>query len=419
MGGEWATGRLGDCVRLQSGGTPSKSRPDYWGGDVPWISAKDMKSYWLQDSEDHLTELGAREATRIVDAGTTLILTRGMTLHNDVPICRVGRPSAFNQDVKAVVPQEGTDTAFVPYLLLGCKDRLLASVDSAGHGTGRLNTDTLLNLPVPMIPLEEQKRIAHILGTLDDKIELNRRMCQTLEEMARALFKSWFVDFDPVRAKAEGRQPYGMDAATAALFPDSFVDSELGMIPKGWIARPLGEVLREVNERVGEEEVPEYSSTNEGLQLRTERFKKQLSATTARNKLIRKGCLVFGLSRRVLNFGLMRDDIGSVSPVYRVFAVDTSAIDPDLLEQQMRASPAYYYNAVSASSREGQAVAPEALAHLRFTQPGQAVQQAFWVAADPQLALQDAGRAESHTLMTMRNALLPELLVANRMECHP
>ena len=87
-------------------------------------------------------------------------------------------------------------------------------------------------LPIP--PLAEQKAIASILGALDDKIELNRRMNATLEAMARALFQSWFVDFDPVRAKLDGRKPEGMDKATAALFPDSFEESEAGQIPKGW-----------------------------------------------------------------------------------------------------------------------------------------------------------------------------------------
>ena len=82
-------------------------------------------------------------------------------------------------------------------------------------------------------PLPEQRAIAHILGTLDDKIELNRRMNETLEAMARALFKSWFVDFDPVRAKAEGRDP-GLPQPIADLFPDRFEDSELGEIPAGW-----------------------------------------------------------------------------------------------------------------------------------------------------------------------------------------
>jgi type I restriction enzyme S subunit len=87
-------------------------------------------------------------------------------------------------------------------------------------------------LPVP--PLDEQKVIAHILRTLDDKIELNQQMNHTLEAIARALFKSWFINFDPVRAKMDGRQPAGMDAATAALFPAEFEDSAIGKIPKGW-----------------------------------------------------------------------------------------------------------------------------------------------------------------------------------------
>ena len=92
-------------------------------------------------------------------------------------------------------------------------------------------------LPVP--PLHEQKAIASMLGALDDNIELNRRMNATLEAMARALFQSWFVDFDPVRAKLDGRQPAGLDPVTAALFPNEFEDSELGHIPKGWEVVPL------------------------------------------------------------------------------------------------------------------------------------------------------------------------------------
>lgn len=101
------------------------------------------------------------------------------------------------------------------------------------------------NFRLRIPPLREQRAIAHILGTLDDKIELDRRMNETLETMARALFKSWFVDFDPVRAKSEGRDP-GLPERIADLFPDSFEDSELGEIPKGWRIVSLGEVCRRV-----------------------------------------------------------------------------------------------------------------------------------------------------------------------------
>ncbi len=109
----------------------------------------------------------------------------------------------------------------------------------AGSGQPLLNQTILGAIPTSVPEPKEQRAIAHILGTLDDKIELNRRMNETLEAMARAIFKSWFMDFDPVRAKAEGRQPPSMDAATASLFPDSFEDSPLGKIPAGWKATAL------------------------------------------------------------------------------------------------------------------------------------------------------------------------------------
>lgn len=95
----------------------------------------------------------------------------------------------------------------------------------------------LVNLPPP----GQQRAIADVLSTFDDKIELNRRMNQTLESMARAFFRSWFVDFDPVVAKAEGRQPFGMSAEVAGLFPSEFRESELGVIPKGWTVESIGD----------------------------------------------------------------------------------------------------------------------------------------------------------------------------------
>ncbi|WP_152050803.1 restriction endonuclease subunit S [Tautonia marina] len=99
-------------------------------------------------------------------------------------------------------------------------------------------------LHITLPPIDQQREIAAILGALDDKIDLNRRMNGTLEGMARAVFRSWFVDFDPVRAKSEGRQPPGLDAETAALFPSSFADSPLGPIPEGWHTRRWGDLVR-------------------------------------------------------------------------------------------------------------------------------------------------------------------------------
>ena len=128
----------------------------------------------------------------------------------------------------------------------------LTELDISGYLTGstmpKLTQGNMNRIPVPLPPLPEQRAIAHILGTLDDKIELNRRMNETLEGMARALFKSWFVDFDPVRAKMEGRwhpgeSLPGLPAEHYDLFPDRLVPSELGEIPEGWEVRTLGDVI--------------------------------------------------------------------------------------------------------------------------------------------------------------------------------
>jgi len=133
---------------------------------------------------------------------------------------------------------ECADTRFLSYLL--------ESTEISGYLTGstipKLSQGNLNAIEVSVPSVDEQKAIAHILGTLDDKIELNRKTNETLEAMAKALFKSWFVDFDPVRAKAEGR-PTGLPAEISDLFPDSFEDSELGGIPSGWGVRPLSDIF--------------------------------------------------------------------------------------------------------------------------------------------------------------------------------
>ena len=113
-----------------------------------------------------------------------------------------------------------------------------------GSVAERLNLPTIRGLPVLVPPLANQKAIAAVLGALDDKIELNRRMNATLEAMARALFQSWFVDFDPVRAKLDRSRPDGLDKATTALFPAAFQDSPLGPIPNGW---DVGSILRQAD----------------------------------------------------------------------------------------------------------------------------------------------------------------------------
>ncbi|MCY4569076.1 MAG: restriction endonuclease subunit S [Candidatus Poribacteria bacterium] len=135
-----------------------------------------------------------------------------------------------------------TDNLFVYYLARDPNLRTFAIHSMQGStGRQRVMADSLRSYELTLPPIEEQRHIANILGTLDDKIELNRQVNETLEETARAIFKSWFIDFDPVKAKMEGHEPPFMDTETAELFPSAFQDSTLGKIPKGWKVTTIDE----------------------------------------------------------------------------------------------------------------------------------------------------------------------------------
>ena len=170
----------------------------------------------------------------------------------------------LNQHVFRVTPTNGIDTTFFYYLLRYLNPNFIGIArNKQTTGLGHVTKRDLKNIEAASPSLPEQRAIAHILGTLDDKIELNRRMNETLEAMARALFKSWFVDFDPLRAKMEGRVS-GLPQHLADLFPDRLVDSELGEIPEGWEVLPLDEIaafqnglaLQKYRPQVNEERLP-------------------------------------------------------------------------------------------------------------------------------------------------------------------
>ena len=159
----------------------------------------------------------------------------------------VPKPQHFrylhNQRLGKVIIRDGAkvDKRFISYLLRTPEYRHEILASATGTTVKHTSPSRILAFKTSIPPMPEQRAIARILGTLDDKVELNRRMNETLEAMARALFRSWFVDFDTIRGKAEGRDT-GLPKPLADLFPDSYEDSELGEIPKGWEVKPLSEL---------------------------------------------------------------------------------------------------------------------------------------------------------------------------------
>jgi type I restriction enzyme S subunit len=220
------------CTRVTSGGTPSRTRPDFYVNGVwPWVKTQELQDTWIEKAEEKITEEAvANSSAKVLPPNTILLAMYGATV-GQLGILR--SPMTCNQACCAmIVDSEKADFRYLYHHLRYSRTQLKSL--ATGAAQQNLNGALIKSLLYPFPPLAEQKAIAAVLEALDDKIELNRRMNVTLEAMARALFQSWFVDFDPVRAKLDGRKPVGMDEATAALFPDHLEDSPIGHLPTGW-----------------------------------------------------------------------------------------------------------------------------------------------------------------------------------------
>lgn len=185
---DWADTTLGEIATFKSGGTPSKQNGAFWGGQHPWISAKDLKTHYLSTSIDTLTDIGFAESKR-APTGSSLVLVRGMTLLKDFPVGYASRELAFNQDIKALVPKPGIEPLFLSYLLVSKKDILLQNVSVAGHGTGKLETGVLKELSVVIPPIAEQTKIAQILSTWDKAIATTERLLANSQQQKQALMQ--------------------------------------------------------------------------------------------------------------------------------------------------------------------------------------------------------------------------------------
>ncbi len=209
---------------------------------IPVIRGGDIKSgkVTYDDKKKVTQEISDQFKRTILKGGEIVINLIGEAGHSAV-VPREYNGFNVSRDVAVIPLKSSIDTRFIDFYLRSAgviewmRQRLQGSV------TQKINLETLRDVPVYLPPIYEQNAIAHILGTLDDKIELNRSTNETLEAMAKALFKSWFVDFDPVRARAEGR-PTGLPDEISDLFPDSLEESEFGEIPKGWQQRELQEI---------------------------------------------------------------------------------------------------------------------------------------------------------------------------------
>ena len=300
------------------------------------------------------------------------------------------------------------DILFCYYLLKHERPRLL----SQGNGSVFMNlkTEILKTHKVPLPPLDEQRAIASILGSLDDKIELNRRMNRTLEQMAAAIFKAWFVDFEPVRAKASGAASFpGMPHPVFDALPATFTDSELGPIPEGWEVERLKDAARLTMGQSPKSEF--YNTTGDGLPFHQgvtnygERFPVHKTFCTVQNRLAEPGDILFSVrapvgrinvadERLIVGRGLAAIRHNHDWQSFMLYGLKHQFAEEDSI------GDGTIFTAVTKKDMEG----------IRIVEPTEAVgigYERLASAIDQQIGLNDR---ESRTLAETRDALLPKLL---------
>jgi type I restriction enzyme S subunit len=374
------------------------------------------------------------EPLRINDADLKFIapsfherLRKSALSPGDVVIVRTGKPGAC-----AVIPDSLTVANCSDLVIVRCgpelDPRFLAyyvnsvaahHVDShlVGAVQQHFNVGSARKMVMRLPDVQEQRAIAHILGTLDDKIELNRRMNETLEAMARALFKSWFVDFDPVRAKAEGRDP-GLPKNIAELFPDSFADSELGKIPKGWRVGRFGDVLEQLRDQENPLAAPDalfhhfsIPAFDEG---QTPRLEYGESIKSLKSRVPAGVILLSKLNPEIERVWMIDVRPGeravcsteflvlrALSPFTRSY-VYCLARSP-LFRQQIE-------GLVTGTSKSHQRAQVDSILNLAVVVPPSSIVAAFDHSANSLLARTLECRRESLTLAALRDALLPKLI---------
>ena len=282
-----------------------------------------------------------------------------------------------------------------------------------GSGQPLLNQTIISQISATIPSLSEQRHISHMLGTLDDRIELNRQMNETLDEMARTIFKSWFVDFDAVRAKMEERQPAGMDAETAALFPSAFQDSPLGEIPEGWQVGTLGEIAENVRQSIKASEID-----SDELYIGLEHMPRRsiaLSEWQTANEIgsnkyrFRKGEILFGKLRPYFHKvgvapldGICSTDILVIQPIdSELFGIVLGIVSSDEFIA--------YTNAYSAGTRMPRTNWKD-MSRYEIALPQVEVSQKYTEFIRPFIERIIENIHQSHTLSQIRDALLPRLL---------
>jgi len=398
------------------------------GAGVKMVNMGELFAYpRLRNAAMDRVPLSESEAERFLLKDGDLLFARQSLMLEGAGKCSIFlsdvEPVTFESHVTRVRLDPGkADPRFYFYYLQSHHGRAaIRSIVEQGAGASGIRGSDLAQLDVQWRPVEEQRAIAHILGTLDDKIELNRRMNETLEALARALFKSWFVDCDPVRAKAEGRAP-GLPEPLADLFSESFEDSEVGEIPKGWRSGRLDEVTGFLSGYAfnskdwTEQGVPvvKIGSVKPGIvDLSATSFVPQKVADEVRRYRLSAGDLLIGMTGYVGEVGLvpLTDNLPLLNQRVGKFVLETPGTSSLAFLYCLTRQPEFKAQVETKSHGTAQAnVSAEGILSIQIMVPPKTLRDEFNRLCQPVLDRILANCAESVSLAAQRDTLLPKLI---------
>ncbi len=415
--GGWTQHRLADLCEITRGASPRPIHDWIATTGIPWVKIADATataSRYIEQTRERIRPEGRSNSVTVFPGD--LILSNSAS---------PGIPKFMNIDAcihdgwLLLRHFRGLDRLFAYYLLLYERDALV------GKGTGsvftNLKTETLKEHGVTVPRVGEQRAIAHILGTLDDKIELNRRMNATLEAMARALFRSWFVDFDPVRAKMEGRDPR-VRKDIADLFPDRLVDSELGEIPEGWTVGTLGDIVFLNPESWRSTDPPRSVAYVDLTSAKWGRIDKVevcswAEAPSRARRVLRKGDTIVATVRPGNGSFALVDENGLTGSTGFAVLRPRRTRDREFVWCATTSSHNLDRLAHLADGGAYPAVRPDAVLATSIVVADHATKRAFAAAAGTLIDRMEANKRESRTLAALRDTVLPKL-VSGELRAH-
>jgi len=410
MRSDWQQISLGEVTKWSSGGTPSKNNPSYWHGDIPWISAKNMPDGWVENVEPYITRTGLDAGSRLAPINSILMLVRGSGLFNRRYISIVRKPVAFNQDIKCIEASEGVNPLFLYYLLRGYDHQLMGMLETTGIGAGKYDTKRLQEMQIYLPPLSEQHDVAAILSNLDDKVENNTKINHHLEQMAQAIFMSWFVDFEPF---ADGE----------------FIDSELGEIPAGWSVQTIEYLAEKIAmgpfgsnikvETFVESGVPIISGNHLRrlyLDELTYNFITEEHARRLSNSLVRAGDIIFTHAGNIGQVALIPDDCDY--PYYVIsqrqfyLRCDKKKALPEYINYFFHNREGQWKLLANASQTGVPSIARPSshLKSIKVNLPPIEVQLEWFGTVRAMLQTLNSNNKESKRLVSIRDSLLPRLM---------